>query len=326
MRILTGIQPSGALHLGNYFGAMRPAIELQDQGEAYYFIANYHSMTSLTDAAKRRQFTHDVALDFMACGLDPKKCVFWRQSDVPEVAELAWLLSTVTPMGLLERCHSYKDKIAKLADGDAGAVNHGLFAYPVLMAADILLFDSNIVPVGKDQKQDLEVTRDIAIKFNHQYGETFIVPEPRIREDVALVPGLDGNKMSKSYGNTIEIFGEEKATKKRIMGIVMDSRTPQEPKPDAEKNLAIQLLKHVAPAEVAKDYEDRLRAGGMGYGDLKKGLFEHYWNYFAAARAKRAELAANPDYVEQVLQEGAAKAKATAVKVLAKAKLACGLN
>lgn len=326
MRILTGIQPSGALHLGNYFGAMRPAIELQDQGEAYYFIANYHSMTSLTDAAKRRQYTLDVALDFMACGLDPKKCVFWRQSDVPEVVELSWLLSTVTPMGLLERCHSYKDKIAKLADGDAGAVNHGLFAYPVLMAADILLFDSNIVPVGKDQKQHLEVTRDIAIKFNHQYGETFIVPEPRIREDVALVPGLDGQKMSKSYGNTIEIFGEEKATKKRIMGIVMDSRTPQEPKPDAEKNLAIQLLKHVAPADVAKDYEDRLRAGGMGYGDLKKGLFEHYWNYFAAARTKRAELAANPDYVEQVLQEGAAKAKATAVKVLAKAKLACGLN
>jgi len=326
MRILTGIQPSGALHLGNYFGAMLPAIELQAQGEAYYFIANYHSMTSLTDAAKRRQYTLDVALDFMACGLDPKKCVFWRQSDVPEVAELAWLLSTVTPMGLLERCHSYKDKVAKLADGDAGAVNHGLFAYPVLMAADILLFDSNIVPVGKDQKQHLEVTRDIAIKFNHQYGETFVVPEPRIREEVALVPGLDGQKMSKSYGNTIELFSEEKATKKRIMGIVMDSRTPQEPKPDAEKNIAIQLLKHVAPPEVAKDYEDRLRAGGMGYGDLKKGLFEHYWNYFAEARTKRAELAANPDYVEQVLKEGAAQAKETALKVLARAKLACGLN
>ena len=326
MRILTGIQPSGALHLGNYFGAMRPAIELQDQGEAYYFIANYHSMTSLTDAAKRRQYTLDVALDFMACGLDPKKCVFWRQSDVSEVTELAWLLTTVTPMGLLERCHSYKDKVAKLADGDLGAVNHGLFAYPVLMAADILLFDSNIVPVGKDQKQHLEVTRDIAIKFNHQYGETFVVPEPRIREDVAVVPGLDGQKMSKSYGNTIELFGEEKATKKRIMGIVMDSRTPQEPKPDADKNLAVQLLKLVAPADVAKDYEERLRAGGMGYGDLKKGLFEHYWNYFAPARAKRAELAANLDYVEQVLQDGAAKAKETAVKVLAKAKVACGLK
>jgi tryptophanyl-tRNA synthetase len=326
MRILTGIQPSGALHLGNYFGAMLPAIGLQQEGEAFYFIANYHSMTSLTDAKLRRQYTFDVALDFLACGLDPQRCVFWKQSDTPEHTELAWLLSTVTPMGLLERCHSFKDKVAKLGEGEIGAVNHGLFAYPVLMAADILLYDSNVVPVGKDQKQHLEVTRDIAAKFNQTYGDTFVIPEPRIQESVAVVPGLDGQKMSKSYGNTIELFGEEKATRKKIMGIVMDSRTPAEPKPDAEKNLAIQLLKLVAPAEVAADFEIRLRAGGLGYGDLKKALFEHYWNYFAPARARRAELAANPDYVQQVLNDGAVRARAIAQRTLERAKQACGLD
>ena len=320
MRILSGIQPSGALHLGNYFGMMRPAIELQEQGEAFYFIADYHSMTSLFDAGQRRSNTLDVALDFLACGLDPKRAVFWKQSDVPEVTELTWLLTTVTPMGLLEKCHSYKDKIAH-----GLAPSHGLFAYPVLMAADILIFDSNVVPVGRDQKQHVEVTRDIAIKFNEAYGQTFILPEPRIREEVAVVPGLDGQKMSKSYGNTIEIFGDEKATRKKIMGILMDSRTPQEPKPDAEKNLAIQLLKLVAPAEVAKDFEERLRAGGLGYGDLKKALFEHYWMTFATARARRAELAANLDYVHQVLREGANRARTVAVKVLERAKTAAGL-
>ncbi len=321
MRILTGIQPSGALHLGNYFGAMRPAIELQQQGEAFYFIANYHSMTSLADAKLRRQYTFDVALDFLACGLDPAKCVFWVQSDVPEVCELAWLLSTLTPMSLLEKCHSFKDKSAK-----GIPINHGLFAYPVLMAADILLFDSNIVPVGQDQKQHVEVTRDIAIKFNEQYGQTFVIPEPQIRGQVAKVPGLDGEKMSKSYGNTIELFGEEKATRKKIMGIVMDSRTPAEPKPDADQNLAVQLLKLVAPADVATDFENRLRAGGLGYGDLKKALFEHYWQHFAAARAKRAELAANPDYVREILRTGADKARAVATKVLDRAKRASGLS
>jgi tryptophanyl-tRNA synthetase len=320
MRILSGIQPSGALHLGNYFGMMRPAVELQDQGEAFYFIADYHSMTSLTDAAERRKNTLDVALDFLACGLDPKKSVFWKQSDVPEVTELTWLLTSVTPMSLLEKCHSYKDKIAH-----GIAPNHGIFAYPVLMAADILIFDSNVVPVGKDQKQHVEVTRDIAIKFNELYGQTFILPEPRIREEVASVPGLDGQKMSKSYGNSIEIFGDEKATRKKIMGIVMDSRTPQEPKPDAEKNLAIQLLKLVASSEVAKDFEERLRAGGLGYGDLKKALFEHYWNYFASARARRAELAANLDHVHQVLKDGATKAQTLARNVLNRAKKASGL-
>jgi tryptophanyl-tRNA synthetase len=321
MRILSGIQPSGALHLGNYFGMMRPAIELQEQGEAYYFIANYHSMTSLFDAAERRVNTLDVALDFLACGLDPQKSVFFRQSDVPEVTELAWMLTTLTPMGLLERCTSYKDKIAR-----GLSPNHGLFAYPVLMAADILIYDSNIVPVGKDQKQHVEVTRDIAIKFNEQYGQTFVIPEPRIRDETALVPGTDGQKMSKSYGNTIEIFGEEKATRKKIMGLVMDSRTPAEPKPDAEKNTAIQLLKLVASTEVARDFEDRLRAGGLGYGDLKKALFENYWNYFAAARARRAELASNLDHVNQVLADGAKRAGEVARKVLKRAKLASGLD
>jgi tryptophanyl-tRNA synthetase len=321
MRILSGIQPSGALHLGNYFGMMKPAIELQDRGEAYYFIANYHSMTSLFDAGERRKNTLDVALDFLACGLDPKKSVFFKQSDVSEVTELAWLLTTLTPMSLLEKCHSYKDKVAK-----GISPNHGLFAYPVLMAADILIYDSNIVPVGRDQKQHVEVTRDIAIKFNEMYGQTFIIPEPQIRDEVALVPGTDGQKMSKSYGNTIEIFGDEKAIRKKIMGITMDSRTPQEPKPDADKNLAVQLLKLVSPAEVAKDHEERLRMGGLGYGDLKKALFEHYWNYFASARARRAELAANLDHVHHILKEGAGKARTLAQTVLQRAKAASGLN
>src|SRR5881396_159840 len=320
MRILSGIQPSGALHLGNYFGMMKPAIELQDRGEAFYFIANYHSMTSLFEAEPRRKNTLDVALDFLACGLDPKKSVFFKQADVPEVTELTWLLSTLTPMGLLERATSYKDKIAK-----GISPNHGLFAYPVLMAADILIYDSNIVPVGRDQKQHVEMTRDIAIKFNETYGQTFVIPEPQIREEAAVVPGVDGQKMSKSYGNTIEIFGDEKATRKKIMSIVMDSRPPQEPKPDADKNLAVQLLKLVAPPEAAKGFEDRLRAGGLGYGDLKKELFAHCWKYFAPARARRAELAANLEYVNRVLQDGAAKARALAQTVLQRAKVASGL-
>src|SRR5713226_1160828 len=321
MRILSGIQPSGALHLGNDFGMMKPAIELQYEGEAFYFIANYHSMTSLFDAAERRRNTLEVALDFLACGLDPKRSVFWRQSDVPEVTELAWMLTTLTPMGLLERCTSYKDKIAH-----GISANHGLFAYPVLMAADILIYDSNVVPVGRDQKQHVEVTRDIAIKFNEAYGKTFVIPEPRIRDETASVPGTDGQKMSKSYNNTVEIFGEEKAARKKIMSLVMDSRTPAEPKPDAEKNLAIQLLKLVAPAAIAADFENRLRAGGLGYGDLKKALFEHYWDYFAAARAKRAKLAADPEYVNQVLRAGAAKARSLAQTVLKRARVAGGLD
>jgi tryptophanyl-tRNA synthetase len=321
IRTLTGIQPSGTLHIGNYFGAMRPAIEAQSRGECFYFIADYHSMTSLFDPAERRRNTLEVALDWLACGLDPQHSVFWRQSDVPEVVELSWLLGTLTPMGLLERAHSYKDKTAK-----GISPNFGLFAYPVLMAADILLYDTERVPVGRDQKQHLEMTRDIAIKFNQTYGETFVVPESEIRDDIAVVPGLDGQKMSKSYGNTLEIFGEERALRKKVMSIVMDSRTPEEPKPDADQNNAIQLLKLVAPPAVAKECEDRLRDGGYGYGDLKKALFEHYWNFFAPYRARRAELAAKPDYVEQVLQDGATRARAVAAKTMDRARKACGLR
>ena len=320
MRILSGIQPSGTLHLGNYFGMMRPAIELQEKGEAFYFIADYHSMTSLFNADERRKNSLDVALDFLACGLDPKKSVFFKQSDVPEVTELAWLLTTLAPMAMLENCHSYKEKIAR-----GISPNHGIFAYPVLMAADILIYDSNIVPVGKDQKQHVEVTRDIAIKFNHTYGETFVIPNEQIRESTAVVPGTDGDKMSKSYGNTIEIFGDEKALRKKVMAIKMDSRQPAEPKPDADQNLAIQLLK-VIDAGTGKEYEEKLRAGGLGYGDLKKKLFEVYWDHFAAARAKRAELAANLDHVHGVLKDGAAKARALAQTVLHRARKASGLE
>jgi tryptophanyl-tRNA synthetase len=278
-------------------------------------------MTTVTDAAERRKNTQGIALDWLACGLDPKTSVFWRQSDVSEVCELMWMLGSLAPMGLMERAHSFKDKTAK-----GISPNFGLFAYPVLMAADILLYDTHRVPVGRDQKQHVEMTRDMAIKFNEAYGETLVVPESEIRDEVAVIPGLDGQKMSKSYGNTIEIFGDEKALRKKIMGIVMDSRAPAEPKPDADKNLAIQLLKFFAPAEVATDFENRLRAGGLGYGDLKKALFEHYWNFFATARARRAELAANPDHVEAVLREGAQRARAVAEQVIGRARKACGLR
>jgi tryptophanyl-tRNA synthetase len=321
MRTLTGITPSGTLHIGNYFGAMRPAIQAQERGDCFYFVADYHSMTSVFDAEERRRNSLGIALDWLACGLDPERCVLWRQSDVPQVCELTWMIGSLTPMGLLERAHSYKDKIAK-----GISPNFGLFAYPILMAADILLFDTNIVPVGRDQKQHVEMARDIAIKFNQTYGETFVVPEPEIRDAVAVVPGLDGQKMSKSYGNTLEIFGDEKALRKKVMSIVMDSRTPQEPKPDADRNLAVQLLKLVAPPEVAADLENRLREGGLGYGDLKKALFEHYWNYFAAARARRAELAADAGYVERTLRQGAERARGVAAAVLRRARKASGLE
>ena len=321
MRILSGIQPSGALHLGNYFGMMRPAIELQNQGEAYYFIANYHSMTSLFDAPQRRQNVMDVALDFLACGLDPERSVFFKQSNVPEHTELTWMLTSITPMGLLERCHSYKDKLAK-----GLSPNHGLFAYPVLMAADILIYDSKVVPVGRDQKQHVEVTRDIAIKFNQLYGETFVIPEPQIRKDAALVPGIDGQKMSKSYGNTIEIFGPEKALRKKIMSLVMDSRGVDEPKPDADQNIAVQLLKLVAEPDLANDVQEQLRAGGYGYGHLKKALFQAYWDYFEPMRKRREELMANQDYVAQILDDGAQRARQVASEVNQRAKKACGLD
>lgn len=319
-RILSGIQPSGSLHLGNYFGMMKPAIELQDEGECFYFIADYHSMTSLFDAEKRRTNVVDVALDFLSLGLDPEKTVFFKQSDVPEVAELNWLLSTVTPMGLLERCHSYKDKTAR-----GISPSHALFAYPVLMAADILIYDSNIVPVGQDQKQHLEVTRDIAIKFNQAYGETFVLPDPLIRDDVATVPGTDGQKMSKSYGNTIDIFGPQKPIRKKFMGIVTDSRPPEEPKPDAEKNLALQMYRLIASADDYQSALEGLQEGKMGYGDLKKSLFQACWDHFEPARLRREELANNMDHVLESLKKGSEKARSVAAKVLDRAKKNCGL-
>jgi len=320
MRILSGIQPSGKLHIGNYFGMMRPALRLQEQGEAYLFIANYHALTSVADADAMRQGTRDVALDFLACGLDPERTAFYRQSDLPEVHELAWLLSNVTPLGLLERCHSYKDKLAK-----GIAPNHGLLAYPVLMAADILIVQANVVPVGRDQKQHVEVTRDLAIKFNNAFGETFTVPEPSISDEVAVVPGLDGQKMSKSYGNTIEIFGDLKQAKKRIMGIATDSKALEEPK-DPETCNVFRLYKLFATPEQQADLAARYRAGGMGYGTAKKELAELFEAHFAPMRDKRAELAANPKYVEDVLQAGAARARRLARETVQKARKAVGLE
>ena len=319
MRILSGIQPSGKLHWGNYFGMMRPAVKLQEQGDAYLFIANYHAMTTVQDPQRLLRDTWDVALDFLACGLDVRRTVFFRQSDVPEVHELTWLLSTVTPMGLLERCHSYKDKLAK-----GFAPSHGLFAYPVLMAADILLYQSNIVPVGRDQKQHVEVTRDIAIKFNNTFGDVFTIPEPSIAEEVAVVPGLDGQKMSKSYGNTIELFASTKETKAQIAKIVTDSKGLEEPKDPSTCNV-FALYKLFATLEQRAQMEASYRAGNYGYGHAKKALLEVFEETFAPFRAKREELAKNPDYVEQVLRDGAERARAAAAVTLDKARRAVGL-
>ncbi|MDD2597997.1 MAG: tryptophan--tRNA ligase [Kiritimatiellae bacterium] len=319
MRILSGIQPSGKLHLGNYFGMMRPSLELQKKGDAFLFIANYHALTTVHNSAQLRQDTLDVALDFLACGLDPRRTIFFRQSDVPEVHELTWLLSTVTPMGLLERCHSYKDKIAR-----GIAANHALFAYPVLMAADILIYQSDIVPVGRDQKQHLEVTRDIALKFNNEFGEVFKIPEPFIPEEVAVVPGVDGQKMSKSYGNTIDLFATPKETKASIMRIVTDSTPLEEPKNPATCNV-FALYKLFASEEQRAGMEANYSGGNYGYGHAKKALLSLFSESFEPFRAKREELANNLDYVEEVLQQGAAKARAAASVTLDKARAAVGL-
>ncbi|MDD4872218.1 MAG: tryptophan--tRNA ligase [Kiritimatiellae bacterium] len=320
MRILSGIQPSGKLHLGNYFGMMKPALDLQKEGEAFLFIANYHALTSVSDADFLRKSTMDVALDFLACGLDPAKTVFFRQSDVPEVTELTWLLSVVTPMGLLERCHSYKDKIAR-----GMSPNHGLFAYPVLMTADILAYQSNVVPVGRDQKQHVEVTRDIAIKFNNEFGPVFTIPEPSIRDSVAVVPGVDGQKMSKSYNNHLEIFGNEKETRARIMRIVTDSKPLEAPK-DPETCNVFALYRLFASDSQRKEMEDRYRNGGYGYGDAKKAVFEIMWSYFEVFRKKRKELQNNMDYVEDILRSGGEKAGAEAAKTLNAARRAMGID
>ncbi len=319
MRILSGIQPSGKLHIGNWFGMMKPALELQDQGETYLFIANYHALTSVSDPDALRRETLNVALDFLACGLDPERTVFFRQSDVPEVTELTWLLSIVTPMGLLERCHSYKDKTAK-----GLSPNHGLFAYPVLMAADILAYQSTTVPVGRDQKQHVEVTRDIALKFNNLYGPVFTIPEPSIRDDVAVVPGVDGQKMSKSYNNHLELFGDVKELRSRIMRIVTDSKSLADPK-DPETCTVFRLYRLFAAPADARAMAERYRAGGYGYGDAKKALFEAMQNALAPFRRRRAELSENLDGVEAVLRKGAERARTAARETLDKARIAMGL-
>ena len=318
-RVLSGVQSSGTLHIGNYFGMMRPALQMQEENECFYFIANYHALTQLPEPALFRQRTFDVAVDFLACGLEPAKTVFFRQSDVPEVQELSWILGCVTPVGLLERCHSYKDKLAHGQEA-----NHGLFSYPVLMAADILLYDSHLVPVGKDQKQHLEVTRDIAIRFNNHYGETLVVPDPMIQEEVAVIPGLDGQKMSKSYNNTIEIFGEGKAVRQKFMRMVTDS-TPMEDPKDPEKCNVFALYKLIATPEEIEELRRRYLAGGMGYGHAKQALYDKYTEYFAEMRERRKELVAKPELVEDVLLDGATRARKVARATLDRVRTAVGL-
>ncbi|MDF1823389.1 MAG: tryptophan--tRNA ligase [Verrucomicrobiales bacterium] len=322
MRILSGIQPSGRPHIGNYFGMMQPSIKLQDEGDAFYFMADYHSLTSTHDPEVLRRNVQNMAIDFLACGLDPEKATFWKQSDVPEVTELSWILSCVTPMGMLERCVSYKDKISQ-----GISPSHGLFAYPVLQAADIILFDSNIVPVGKDQKQHLELTRDVANKLNDRYGEDLVVvPEPRIRESAATVPGLDGRKMSKSYDNTIDIFEEtEKKLRKKVMKIVTDSTAVEDPK-DPSDSYIVQLYKLFATPEEVAEMEHSFRAGGQGYGYYKQALFESIRDHFAPMREKREALAQDISYVEDVLAEGAKKARAQAQEVIDRVRSAVGLR
>lgn len=318
-RILSGIQPSGVLHIGNYFGAIRQHIELQKENDCLYFIANYHAMTTIADREMLKAYSLMVAMDYLALGFDAEQAGLFMQSDVPEVAELAWMLSTVTPMGLLERAHSYKDKISK-----GISPNHGLFAYPTLMAADILIYDSEIVPVGKDQKQHLEITRDVAEKFNLLYGNVLVIPDAYILPQVAVVPGVDGQKMSKSYGNTIEIFSTYKEMKKNVMRIVTDS-TPLEAAKDPDNSVIVDLYKLVASPEEVGLMREKFLAGGYGYGHAKKELLEKLWTYFEPHRQRRQELSENPDVVEEVLRKGAERARARAVTVMDRVRDAVGL-
>ena len=320
MRVLSGIQPSGSVHLGNYFAMMKPAIEMQADAETFLFIADLHALTVLPEPELLRERIFNVAVDFLACGIDPEQTVFFRHSAVPEVTELTWILHCMTPMGFLERCHGYKDKIA-----NGIKPNHGLFAYPVLMAADILLYRSTTVPVGKDQKQHVEVARDIAVRFNNRYGDVFVIPEEIIREDVALIPGTDGRKMSKSYGNTIEIFGDEKKLRKKFMSIVTDSRGLEEPK-DPEKCPVFALYKLLASESEIKEMADKYRAGGYGYGHAKQELFEVFIEYFRPYAKKRVELLADRGYVESVLDSGAEKAGQVARETMCEVRKAIGLK
>ena len=318
-RIISGIQSSGVLHIGNYFGMIQPAIALQAEGEAFYFIANYHALTSVRDPNVLRENSRRVALDFLACGFDPDRGALFMQTDVPQVTELAWILSTVAPMGLLERAHSYKDKLAHGMTASAG-----LFTYPVLMAADILIYDSDIVPVGKDQKQHIEITRDLAVKMNETFGQIFKLPEPRIRAATETVPGVDGQKMSKSYGNTIDIFGDEKETRKRVMSIVTDSKPVDEPKDPATSTI-FQLFSLVGSKDEIAEMGERFRKGGAGYGDFKKQLFEKLWEYFSPMRKRREEILADKRYIDNVLVRGAGRANEVANDVMTRVRAAVGL-
>ena len=321
MRVLSGIQPTGRPHWGNYFGAIRQYIDLQHGNEAYYFVANLHALTTIRDPAVLRQNTLDAALDLLALGLDPQKAIMFVQSDVPEVVELTWLLMTGTPMGLLERCHAYKDKKDRGLPADAG-----LFTYPVLMAADILAYDSNIVPVGSDQVQHIEVARDIAGSFNHVFGETFVLPQAKVLESSAKVPGTDGEKMSKSYNNLIEIFEEPKAMRKKVMRITTDSRPVQDPKPNYQEDHLYQLYSLFATDDERRAMADLYQRGNFGYGQVKTALADAAEKYFAAARAKRAELAADPRRIDEILADGAATARKKAGEVLLRAQKACGIK
>ena len=320
MRVLSGIQPSGQLHLGNYFGSMRPNLEYVGKAEAnYFFIADLHALTTIQNPDELRKLRHDVVLDYLACGFDPEKAILYFQSDIPFHTELSWILATVTPMGLLERAVSYKDKVEK-----GIAASAGLFTYPVLMAADILLYDANLVPVGKDQKQHVEMTRDIAIKFNNAFGDTLVVPEPLIRDDAAVVPGTDGQKMSKSYGNTIPIFGSEAVIKKAIMGIVTDSKGQNDPK-DPETCIIYQIhklfLKDAERKALAADYR-----AGLAYGEAKKRLLQTVLDHFAPMRKRRADLEKDAHYVEKIMAEGAKKASVVAAGTIERVRKSTGLR
>jgi len=320
MRVLSGIQPSGSLHLGNWFGMMKKMIEYQEQEELFCFIANYHAQTSVSDGKRLAKGTLEAAANFLALGMDPEQSTFWVQSDLIEVQELAWVLSNFTPMGLLERCHSYKDKVAQ-----GVKPNHGLFAYPVLMTADILLFQSEKVPVGKDQKQHLEVARDIAIKFNNEYGDIFTIPDPEIDDQVATIPGLDGQKMSKSYGNTIDLFTDEKSLRKQVMRIVTDPTPVDEPKNPDTCNV-YQIYRLFLDKGQQEQLSKRYLAGGLGYGEVKQALFETIRDFFAPFAERRQELLADPDGLRKTLALGADKARCMANKTLRKVRKKTGLS
>ncbi len=320
MRVLTGIQPSGDLHIGNYFGSIKQMVEAQDSSQTFAFIANYHAMTSVADGDRLSRLTMQCATDFLALGIDPEKSIFWVQSDVKEVLELYWILSSFTPMGLLERAHSYKDKTAK-----GIAANHSLFSYPVLMAADILLFNSEVIPVGKDQIQHVEIARDIAIKFNNQYGDIFTIPEFRVQEEVQTVPGIDGQKMSKSYNNVVNIFGEEKTQMKTIKKIVTENVAMEEPK-EFENCNVYNMAKLFLEGDNLTALQNGYKAGGEGHGHFKIYLAEVMWEYFKEYREKREYFEKNQDEVRDILKKGADKAREIAMPTIEKIRKATGIN